>query len=897
MIYIMYAQTAFLCCIVLCFILYQVHKTPEYSPTQKAFRQLVTFSILFCIVDMLWGIFASNTLNWGRQGFAAISYSFHAMSACAAFLWTRFTLTILQQFQSIKVLRFISKMLFATQILILFSNFWNDSFFAIKEDLLYVTGGLRTIVFFIQITNYFMMGLIALYLCRNAEGRKDYRVRNVLIYASVAGIAGILQLLVPDMPMSSCGFMLSCLSVSALTITVEHETAINKNLTDLTEEWQAYSKALMMRAEYSYFADLTDNVIRKAPIYKNPQATLGRVQADYPMEYDTYLDVWHRSHFITPVDYNFELQNTYRDRLIELYHEGETLMEYEYAMGDGSIFRKKTILLDKNIEGHIIATVIVSSVDDLHGAELRAKITENESRDFSNAIACLYISLYRYSLVDRMGYKLKVEEQYEDVSPDKISMEDMIAMLQRDDLDKKSERNLVFCDVTTLSERLKDNNAVSIEVHSKHMGWVAHIMTAYKWDEEGNLTDVLWITRRISEEKKRELGMNAAREEALQEAQRANAAKTHFLSSMSHDIRTPMNAIIGMADIAMRHAKEPERVEDSLNKIVASGRQLVSLVNDILDISAIENGKLTIHPVEYNLPAGFDHFQSLFSNQLEVKGQTGLFSIHDIVSPWVLADDVRIHQIFTNVLGNAIKYTPDGGTVSLEVYQEYDEDGVLNTIGIVKDTGIGMSEEFMERMWDTFSRATDTRINTVQGSGLGLSIVRELLGLMQGTIEVASELNAGSTFKVVLPLPPIEHQETEDDGTNKSEQLSLKVLLAEDNEMNWEIAQELLALHGINAVRAENGEQCLHMFTETPTGTYDLILMDMQMPIMDGVCATKEIRGSAHAEAQTIPIIAMTANAFAEDVARCMEAGMNEHLSKPLDMDKVLTTIRRYVQK
>ncbi|MCF0144924.1 MAG: response regulator, partial [Firmicutes bacterium] len=214
------------------------------------------------------------------------------------------------------------------------------------------------------------------------------------------------------------------------------------------------------------------------------------------------------------------------------------------------------------------------------------------------------------------------------------------------------------------------------------------------------------------------------------------------------------------------------------------------------------------------------------------------------------------------------------------------------------DTGIGMTPEFMETMWDSFSRATDTRINKIQGAGLGLNIVKKLVDMMGGTIEVESEINKGSTFTVRLPLKPVEHVvSAELDSDIDLEVLDVNVLLAEDNDMNWEIAQELLGLSGITCTRAVNGEECLEMFTESPEGTYDAIFMDMQMPVMDGVEATKRIRGSQHPEAKTIPILAMTANAFTEDIETCKAAGMNDHFSKPIDVAKVVAAMKKYIKK
>ncbi len=455
-----------------------------------------------------------------------------------------------------------------------------------------------------------------------------------------------------------------------------------------------------------------------------------------------------------------------------------------------------------------------------------------------------------------------------------------------------------FLDINTVNERLKDKTNISTEYLSKQGVWVRAVIIVRKRDESGKIMEALYATQLIDEEKRKELQLQKELGNAYEQARIASEAKSNFLSSMSHDIRTPMNAITGMVDIAMRHTDDPFRMQDSLRKIMASSRQLVSLINDILDISAIESGKLTLRLSEQNIEKQFQKYNDLFMQQIIAKSLTYDFNIHDIISPWVLMDDIRVAQIVSNLIGNAVKYTPEGGKVNHELYQKRSTEGQLHTVISVSDSGIGMTKEFMEKMWDTFSRATDTRINTVQGSGLGLSIVKELVDRMDGTIEVQSEPDKGTTFTVFLPLLPIEHVEKSETHELTTTQFpGVKILLAEDNDMNWEIIEELLSMHGIQSTRAEDGKICLDLFLKSEVGQYSAILMDLQMPVMDGLESTRQIRASKHPEAKTIPIIAMTANAFAEDVVKCVEAGMNEHLSKPIDMDRVLMTLSNYIKK
>lgn len=382
---------------------------------------------------------------------------------------------------------------------------------------------------------------------------------------------------------------------------------------------------------------------------------------------------------------------------------------------------------------------------------------------------------------------------------------------------------------------------------------------------------------------------------AEREAERANSSKTSFLSAMSHDIRTPMNAISGMVEIAMRSEDNPEKVRDSLQKIKSASDQLGALVNDVLDISAIESGKLQLRLADVNISDIFHRIESIYKPQMDSKNVSGKFIIHDIVSPWVLADEVRMTQIAANLVGNALKYTPAGGNILVECRQQASNSGTVNTVLQVRDNGIGMTPAFMKSMWESFRRATDTRVNKIQGTGLGLSIVKQLVEMMNGRIEAESEINKGTAFTVIIPLQPVEHvEETCVSPDWRGDLSGIRVLVAEDNDINWQITENLLGMYGIITKRAEDGRVCTEMFTSEPAGTYNAILMDMQMPVMDGLEAARAIRASDHPEAKTIPIIAMTANAFTEDVVKCMEAGMNDHLSKPIETDKVLEALKKY---
>ena len=391
--------------------------------------------------------------------------------------------------------------------------------------------------------------------------------------------------------------------------------------------------------------------------------------------------------------------------------------------------------------------------------------------------------------------------------------------------------------------------------------------------------------------------------EALKEAQDANAAniaKTTFLNHMSHDIRTPMNAIVGFTDIAMKRKPDKE-VENCLKKIRQSSEYLMTLINDVLDISRIESGKLEYKPVPADLRDIINTVSSIARGYMENRDLNFCVSREELKTPYVMADELRIREVLLNIISNAVKFTKDGGTISFvaENCPGNDEHHVIVRYRI-SDTGIGMSEEFQSRIFDEFTQENDGARTSYKGTGLGMAIAKKYVDLMGGKIEVSSRQGVGSTFTVEIPLRIAEQVLTEkEEKLRKDMDLhGLHVLLAEDNDLNAEIAVSLLEEQGMIVTRAADGKSALLQFCNTAPGTFDLILMDIMMPEMNGYETTKAIRNlSDRPDGKEIPIIAMTANAFAEDVQAALDAGMDDHVAKPMDMDILISAIEKCVKR
>lgn len=456
-----------------------------------------------------------------------------------------------------------------------------------------------------------------------------------------------------------------------------------------------------------------------------------------------------------------------------------------------------------------------------------------------------------------------------------------------------------FYDLSTLKKRLEKEESIAVDYLATDNNWHLARFIVQSRAEDGTARQVLLVIRVISEEKRREKYLI----DAVEEANRANEAKSEFLSRMSHDIRTPMNAIMGFTRVARNHLHEPDKILDCLDKINLSGSNLQQLINDVLDISRIESGEFRIDSEPVKLSELCKLYEQNIRGTAEDKNQKFICNRHDIIYDTVLSDRLRIGQIYMNLLSNAVKYTPEGGTVELEVYEEpFPDKDKIRLVSIVRDNGIGMSEKFMKEMYSQFSRAIDTRVNKVQGSGLGLAIVKKIVDQMNGTIEATSRLHEGTTFRVTLDVPFIREQEVSETTAEipffklRPSRIIKTLLIAEDNDLNYEILEEQLEMYGIHCVRAVNGKECVQLFEIDPSGTYDAILMDMQMPVMNGLDATRAIRRLPSPESKQIPIIALTANAYLEDVQKCKEAGMNDHMSKPVQIEQIIRTVKRWMK-
>lgn len=654
----------------------------------------------------------------------------------------------------------------------------------------------------------------------------------------------------------------------------------------------------------------------------------------------------------------------------------------------------------------------------------------------ARAVARAYIAFFHYDLVNWYGEEIEADDSVRDYMPPVTDIDTAIAVFEKYDLTPDVvAANREFWNFHTVPERLKDCDVLSHEVFSKTHGWIQLNIVAYKRDKNGTVTDILWMTRLIDDEKRRLLEQQKALSLANEAAVAANKAKTAFLSNMSHDIRTPMNAIVGFADIAASHQGDSERVKDCLSKIQLASRHLQNLINDILEMSRIESGKEVLNETRCSLSELTHSIIPMIQSQISAKNIEFLVDTIAVQNEFVWCDTLKLNQVILNLLSNAVKYTNAGGTVSLRITQLATAvKGSALYRFVVKDTGIGMSTEFLKRIFVPFERERTSTASGVQGTGLGLSICRNLVTLMGGTLDVKSELGKGSEFTAEIPLRLQEDsdfnfadekfadwhalvvdddydtcnavsamlnnlgmrsewttsskdallhahsaqengdpykafiidwimpdmsgielvrrlrhevdkdipiiiltayewaeiaEEAKEAGVtafcskpifmsdikhalmgsaghevpavstepNTASHANIRLLLAEDNELNREIAVAVLSDAGFQVETAVDGGKAVQTLEQSEPGHFDLVLMDVQMPVMDGYEAARRIRSLERADLASIPIIAMTANAFDEDKKHAHDAGMNDHIAKPIDRAALVAVIEKYVKK
>ena len=676
-------------------------------------------------------------------------------------------------------------------------------------------------------------------------------------------------------------------------------------LTAITDQLTSYKRAVLSDALISFEANLTKNQLYYG-VWKDDngaEVPLSEIIGlDLPCSYDEYIRTWN-SRFVKNVSTDSFSDSTDREHLLRVFENGDTEITFDYeakTISGRSTWLRRSICMTPNQNGEVIAYTSVKDISALIEQKKREEayvralateydsitvvtVTENKYEDkvsihsrLSGAIA----SIVGSDVANEENFKKKVDGFVKYLHPH-----------DRDRFGKEAARERIL-------ESFAENKThiVDFRVMRPDQSYVYYQMRFVPLkDDSGRISGMIACLRDIDNEIRREFGIRQELENAKIAAEAANRAKSSFLFNMSHDIRTPMNAIIGFTEIAQKHIDDKERVKESLEKVKLSGKHLLSLINDVLDMSRVESGKVKIEEEPLCIDIAKDELYSLLAGSAADKDIVLTSDIDESVTHhWIYVDRLCLMRVLQNIVSNSIKYTNPGGKINILAEElPCEEEGYAGFRYTVSDTGIGMSEEFLKHIFEPFSRAESATKSGVVGTGLGMSITKSFVELMGGTINIESEPGAGTTVVIELknriaePVNPVD--EIPEEGY--PELSGKKILLVEDNELNREIAAEILEEEGVIMDFAEDGDIAVEKMRTAEPGKYDLILMDIQMPRMNGYEATKAIRKLPGGYAAGIPIIAMTANAFEEDKQNALSAGMNGHLAKPVDIPKLLGTL------
>ena len=674
-------------------------------------------------------------------------------------------------------------------------------------------------------------------------------------------------------------------------------------LRNTTDQLSGYKRAVLSDALISLEVNLNRDELYYG-VWKddagNEVALSDIIGLSTPCSYDEYIRTWNERFVLSEEKQSFS-GSTDREYLLDVFKRGETEITFDYeamTVSGKRAWLRRSICMTRNSAGDVIAYTSVKNVTAMleqgkrEEAYIRALATEYDS--------IMVVRLDSDKTRDQVLHNSRITEELKQLIDDDTVNEvyygkkliKLTRFIHPDD--REGFMNGIRREKVLESLREGRVCSVNFRLLKPEGGWLYFQLRFIPLHDGENLTDMIACMRNIDEETRKELAARQELETAKVAAEAANRAKSTFLFNMSHDIRTPMNAILGFTDIAEKHIDDREKVRDSLGKVKMSGEHLLSLINDVLDMSRVESGTVKIEEVPVCVDTAADNIYSILNGSAQEKNLTLTVKIDESVKHhWIYADRLRMMRVITNIISNSIKYTNPGGKIENTAEElPCDREGYARLRYMVTDNGIGMDREFLEHIFEPFSRAASATKSGVVGTGLGMAITKSLVELMNGTISITSEPGAGTTVCMEFEnriAEPLTAQLTA--GTAEIHLEGRKILLVEDNELNREIATDILSEEGMLIETADDGDVAVEMMRNAAEGQYDLILMDIQMPRMNGYDATRAIRRLPSPYASGIPIIAMTANAFDEDKQNAFDAGMNGHVAKPIDIPRLMNTL------
>ncbi len=887
---------------------------PEKNSIQKAakkYRLLMLAIFFYYVTDSLWGIFAG--LNWIPALFLDTTIYYVAMALAITWFYQYIVEYLEMKGAWAKFFTYFGISFFALEIICLIINFFVHCFFWFDENDAYIAGPIRYTALWIQIAMFALSSIVTFVDALKTKGEEKNRHLAIFFFSLSMFVAIIFQEQYPLLPFYALGCLIgSC--ILHVYVVGDESSAYQKMLVQEKDKLQSsayqltnYKRAVLSDAIISLEANLTKDELYYGAwkdIEGKEVSLKSLIGFEPPCSYDEYIKTWNKVYTKgTYSDSFFEHAN--RNALLNAFYQGKTEITFEYetkSVSGKTAWLRRSIDMIQNQSGEVIA---FTSVKDITAQVGQAKREEAYIRAMANEYDSITIvsitaeDTNNDKVINHTRISENLSELIDEETANEVYYSRKLQLLadrfvypeDREQFIENTMRDKLF-------ESFKENTShtVDFRLSNKNGGYLYYQLrfTPIR-NDDGIPIEVVAGIRSIDAEIRKELGIRQELIDSKIAAEAANRAKSTFLFNMSHDIRTPMNAIIGFTDIAEKHIDDSARVLDSLKKVKMSSNHLLTLVNDVLDMSRVESGTVNIEEEAVNIKMAADNLFSLLNGSAQEKNIT-LNSVVDesVKHMWIYSDRLHTMRILTNIVSNSVKYTNPGGKITLTTEElPCDKEGYGRYRYTVTDTGIGMSKEFLTHVFEPFSREQSATKSGVIGTGLGMSITKSLVELMGGTIEIESELGVGTTVRVEFEnkfAEPVKPQMPE----NMISSINLKgkkILLVEDTEFNVEIIMETLGEEGIIIDVADDGDVAVEKMRNAEEGQYDVILMDIQMPKMNGYEATKAIRALPNEYAANIPIIAMTANAFEEDKKNAYEAGMNAHIAKPVDMQKLLLAL------
>ena len=876
-------------CVALLLILIGGMISEQESKEKNAFLALIFLAMLYIQCSTFWQLLGGSTLQ--HRIFCAVSRCLCAMLGYACFQYL-YLMTTGRLCNTLAVM--LPGILLGTLSI---GSIWTQWLFRVDAANGYQPGEWYVVDRLLVTSYYIISAAVSLRLRRKSQSvfvrRRALAAASVVIPILVT--EGV-QLLEPGLELHGYGVVLAICCVFVLL----QKHSVHESLQALRiqrENATRYRSTLLSNALQFLVVNLTKDTVMELSVPKNPEITMESMLLSGGLPSRRYSDtvrIWNRN--IVGLTEAEKERMFLPEHLLRRFAAGEThITEVIRVVRKEKRFwcRQEVILTQNSQTGDVVATL---TVYDITQQKIQDQAYETQQR----VIQALASGVSAYWILDWETEQVlshQTENERIRAFSDQILAQGTYTAALRYIFDTLVDENIRdelmdYVRVEEIRRRLSEADRYAPPVYLASQGF--YFQMAYSLIYVGERKAFLVSAREITDTVQQERKLRQDLAKALEDARSASHAKTIFLLNMSHDIRTPMNAILGFIELARRNIDDPNRVLDALEKSRRSGEHLLSLINDILDMSRIESGKVILNHEIIDVGEHISRFVDMFRIPMEEKGLK-LQVINETHTPYIYGDYLRITQVVANLLSNAMKFTPPGGSVTFRCAQLPEEqEGFARFALHVRDTGIGMDEEFQKRMFDAFERAENSTASGVQGTGLGLAISKRLAELMGGTLRCTSKPGQGTEFVfafqgAVAPAPVRQEPSRTPDLHGK------RILLVEDNELNREIAREILTQEGLEVTEAVNGAQGVEILQSARPGEFDAVLMDIQMPVMDGYQATREIRKLPNPELARIPIIAMTADAFAEDKRRALDAGMNEHISKPVNVKTLLNVLARYI--